>query len=207
MLKRTRESVDSDSDEQVERNQGVSKYQLIDDDDHNDIGQPVDNGDKSLDNDLAILSNPQVTECVECHNIFSNEYMLNLHITEFHDPITDIKRHRGEKTFVCLVEDCEKICLTWQKRKRHCIDAHDFPENYDFFIIRHGIAGRHTLLRQKINADNRHGHMRKTDKMMNDAETRCDRDAILSSAMDDLKLVPAKISFGRPRYKTGLINT
>lgn len=36
--------------------------------------------------------------CSECHKNFPSDHYLHLHIAENHDPITTVKRERGEKT-------------------------------------------------------------------------------------------------------------
>ncbi|KAF2757119.1 hypothetical protein EJ05DRAFT_477343 [Pseudovirgaria hyperparasitica] len=50
----------------------------------------------------------------------------------------DEKRNRGEKTYGCLVENCIRVCSTPQKRRLHVIDAHHFPRDYDFWVIKWG---------------------------------------------------------------------
>ncbi|KIV99732.1 hypothetical protein, variant [Verruconis gallopava] len=66
--------------------------------------------------------------CSECCRNFPSDHYLQLHIAENHDPITAVKRERGEKTFACFVEDCERKCSTAQKRRMHMIDKHGFPK-------------------------------------------------------------------------------
>jgi hypothetical protein len=45
------------------------------------------------------------------------------------------------------VSDCDRLCSTPQKRRLHCIDKHQFPRNYDFFIVNDGIDRRSSMLR------------------------------------------------------------
>lgn len=47
----------------------------------------------------------------------------------------------------CLVPHCDRLCSTPQKRRLHCIDKHQFPRNYDFFIVNDGIDRRTSMLR------------------------------------------------------------
>ncbi|KAL5114337.1 hypothetical protein ACEQ8H_007774 [Pleosporales sp. CAS-2024a] len=49
--------------------------------------------------------------------------------------------------YACLVPDCDRFCSTPQKRRLHCIDKHQFPRNYDFFIVNDGIDSRASMLR------------------------------------------------------------
>jgi hypothetical protein len=72
---------------------------------------------------------------------------LDLHQAENHDPINEARKAKGEKTYACLLEGCDKVCWSWQKRKRHMIDKHAFPQNYDFFIVNYGLDHRQSMLR------------------------------------------------------------
>ncbi|KAH7066575.1 hypothetical protein BKA63DRAFT_123359 [Paraphoma chrysanthemicola] len=88
-----------------------------------------------------------MNRCSECQKNFPDEHFLHLHIAENHDPISAAKRDHGEKTYACLVPDCDRFCSTPQKRRLHCIDKHQFPRNYDFFIVNDGIDRRSSMLR------------------------------------------------------------
>lgn len=90
--------------------------------------------------------------CEDCQKNFPSGHFLELHLSENHDPIMAAKRDRGEKTFSCFVEDCDKICLEWKKRRSHLVDKHGFPKNYDFFIVNNGIDGRRSMLRPGVDA-------------------------------------------------------
>jgi hypothetical protein len=39
-----------------------------------------------------------VNRCLECHKNFPSEHYLSLHIAENHDPLSEARRSRGEKT-------------------------------------------------------------------------------------------------------------
>lgn len=95
--------------------------------------------------------------CEECGNNFPTAHFINLHITENHDPIIATKRDAGEKTYACFVEDCDKLCNDWKKRRSHLVDKHGFPRNYDFLVVDHGIDHRRSMLRAGVNAQ---GHRR-----------------------------------------------
>ena len=49
--------------------------------------------------------------------------------------------------FACLIPTCDRLCSTAPKRRMHCVDKHQFPKNYDFFIINDGIDRRSSMLR------------------------------------------------------------
>lgn len=82
-----------------------------------------------------------------CGRNFPSAHFLTLHITENHDPIAGAREARGEKIFSCFVEDCDKVCRDWKKRRSHLVDKHAFPRDYDFLIVNSGIDGRRSLLR------------------------------------------------------------
>ncbi len=65
--------------------------------------------------------------CSSCGRNFPTAHFLGLHISENHDPLRAVRKERGEKTFACLVEDCERLCSSAEKRRRHCVDRHLFP--------------------------------------------------------------------------------
>ncbi|KAF2816092.1 uncharacterized protein BDZ99DRAFT_458004 [Mytilinidion resinicola] len=88
-----------------------------------------------------------VNRCQECHKNFPSDHYLGLHIAENHDPLNEIKRSRGEKTYACFVSDCDRLCSTPHKRRLHLIDKHQFPKYYDFFVINDGLDKRNSLLR------------------------------------------------------------
>ncbi|KAF2660109.1 hypothetical protein K491DRAFT_688713 [Lophiostoma macrostomum CBS 122681] len=88
-----------------------------------------------------------LNRCTECRKNFPDEHFLHLHIAENHDPISAAKRERGDKIYQCLVASCDRPCSTPAKRRLHCIDKHNFPRNYDFFIVNDGIDRRSSMLR------------------------------------------------------------
>ncbi|KAF2084051.1 hypothetical protein K490DRAFT_50103 [Saccharata proteae CBS 121410] len=97
-----------------------------------------------------------VNRCTSCHKNFPSNHYLSLHIAENHDPFLQIRKERGEKTYACFVEGCDKVCATWQKRRMHAVDKHYFPKTYDFFIVNDGIDNRTSMLRQPPTRHGRH---------------------------------------------------
>jgi len=73
--------------------------------------------------------------------VFPDERLLELHFAECHDPIVDIRKDRGEKTFACFVPTCVRMFETPAKRRMHLIDAHHYPKEYFFAVVNKGIAG------------------------------------------------------------------
>lgn len=84
--------------------------------------------------------------CSTCGRNLPSAHYLALHIDENHNPLREELAAKGEKTYACFVEDCEKLCSTPQKRRLHLIDKHGFPKMYNFRIIDNGIDKSSSLL-------------------------------------------------------------
>lgn len=91
--------------------------------------------------------------CSACAANFPTAHFLNLHITENHDPLIAAQRDRGDKTFACFVEGCEKVCADWKKRRSHLVDKHGFPRNYDFLVVDSGVDGKRSMLRAGVDGE------------------------------------------------------
>ncbi|KAI1633211.1 zinc finger protein [Biscogniauxia mediterranea] len=104
----------------------------------------------------AHYSKTHTNRCVECRKNFPSEHLLNVHFEDCHDVFAAVKREKGEHTYSCFVEGCDRKCRTPFKRRNHLIDKHMFPKNYFFAVTKDGIDGRHSLL-----ADGGH-HRRKS---------------------------------------------
>lgn len=88
-----------------------------------------------------------VNRCISCCKNFPTSHFLSLHQSENHDPLAAVLKDRGEKTYGCFVEGCDKKCSAPQKRRLHLIDKHMFPKNYDFFVVNDGIDWKTSMLR------------------------------------------------------------
>ncbi|KAI0802558.1 hypothetical protein GGR55DRAFT_424683 [Xylaria sp. FL0064] len=84
--------------------------------------------------------------CADCHKNFPSEHLLNVHFEDCHDVFAAVKREKGEHTYSCFVEGCERKCRTPYKRRNHLIDKHMYPKNYFFALTKDGIDGRQSLL-------------------------------------------------------------
>lgn len=166
--------------------------------------------------------------CLECAKNFPTDHFLSLHIAETHDPLSRIRRERGEKTYHCFVQDCEKVCSTPQKRRMHLVDKHMFPRNYDFHIVNHGSDNRTSLLRPeaKIYQKQNNARMNKnhaqediteenlyaSDLMDTEGKKIDNLDQLtedksmdeMANSLAALKFVPKSVSFGRSRQRGGL---
>ncbi|KAK0673885.1 hypothetical protein QBC41DRAFT_310826 [Cercophora samala] len=90
--------------------------------------------------------NEHTNRCLECRKNFPSAHLLSLHISENHDAFIQVKRDKGERTYTCFVETCDKVCMTPQKRQMHLIAKHMYPKNFFFGVTRYGIDGRRSLL-------------------------------------------------------------
>ncbi|EME47431.1 hypothetical protein DOTSEDRAFT_69376 [Dothistroma septosporum NZE10] len=117
--------------------------------------------------------------CEECQKNFPSDHFLGLHQTENHDPIMAAKRGRGEKTFSCFVEDCDKVCLEWKKRRSHLVDKHGFPKNYDFFVVNNGTDGRRSMLRPGVDSQ---GHRKSSRERRSSSATEMTQTTEAASA-------------------------
>lgn len=84
--------------------------------------------------------------CTSCGRNFPTAHFLNLHIDENHNPLRQAAQEKGERTYACFVEDCERKCSTPQKRRLHLIDKHMFPRVYNFRIVDVGIDKSTSIL-------------------------------------------------------------
>ncbi|KAF7630126.1 hypothetical protein AFLA_010755 [Aspergillus flavus NRRL3357] len=134
-----------------------------------------------------------------CGKNFPTDRFLNLHIEENHDPLIAAKKDRGEKTYGCFIEDCERKCSTPQKRRMHLIDKHMFPKTYNFYIVNDGIDKQTSMLRP-MNSHRRRISATPTSPQeapqlqMGESEI-----AQLERSMSALRFVPASVTRGHAR--------
>ena len=88
-----------------------------------------------------------INRCAACSKNFPTPCFLELHIEENHNALRELQAARGEKTYSCFVEDCDRKCSTPQKRRLHLIDKHMFPRTYNFRIVDQGIDKAASMLR------------------------------------------------------------
>lgn len=100
----------------------------------------------SIDEFDTHYAKEHTNRCSSCGKNFPSAHYLTLHIDENHNPIRQALAAKGEKTYGCFLEDCEKKCSTPQKRRLHLIDKHMFPKVYNFRIVDQGIDKSHSLL-------------------------------------------------------------
>lgn len=84
--------------------------------------------------------------CSSCEKNLPSAHFLSLHIDENHNSLRAELEAKGEKTYRCLVEDCEKLSSTQHKRRLHLVDKHLFPKSYNFRVINSGIDKRTSML-------------------------------------------------------------
>ncbi|UNI14393.1 hypothetical protein JDV02_001025 [Purpureocillium takamizusanense] len=166
--------------------------------------------------------------CLECSKNFPSDHLLGVHIEEWHDPLVRVRRDKGEHTYSCFVEDCDRKCLTHQKRRMHMIDKHMYPKNFFFSVTKDGIDGRRSLLvdhghhRRRSSATIQSKETRRRASTIDDAQTETTSEHIstigedkgsegnskqsqdadmadLTGAMSALQFVPPSVRFGRGR--------
>lgn len=86
--------------------------------------------------------------CSACGNNFPTAHFLALHTDENHNTFREALQAKGEKTYACFVQGCDKMCLTPQKRRLHLIDKHLFPKVYNFRIVDTGIDRSTSMLHE-----------------------------------------------------------
>ena len=86
--------------------------------------------------------------CTSCGKNFPTVHFLALHIDENHNTFREVLQAKGEKTYACFVEDCDRKCSTPQKRRLHLIDKHLFPKIYNFRIVDTGIDKSASMLQE-----------------------------------------------------------
>jgi hypothetical protein len=84
--------------------------------------------------------------CISCARNFPSAHYLSLHLDEYHNSLRAEIQAKGEKTYACFVQDCDRKCSTPQKRRLHLIDKHAFPRNYNFRVIHDGIDKSTSML-------------------------------------------------------------
>lgn len=145
----------------------------------------------SFDDYEVHYNKAHVNRCVECRKNFPTPHFLSLHQAENHDPLAAIRKERGEKTFACFVEGCDKVCSGPQKRKLHLIDKHMFPKDYDFYIVNDGIDRKTSLLRagrQRRRTSLVHQKVAKKDRGEQKQTTADDKPAPNDSSKMDIEL-------------------
>lgn len=104
--------------------------------------------------------------CVSCGKNFPSAHYLTLHIDENHNPVREELAAKGEKTYGCFLEDCDKKCSTPQKRRLHLIDKHMFPKIYNFRIVDQGIDKSNSMLqggqRRRLSTNSPISHQRRS---------------------------------------------
>ncbi|XP_064418574.1 zinc finger protein 511 isoform X2 [Latimeria chalumnae] len=69
--------------------------------------------------------------CSHCKRAFPSAHLLDIHITEWHDPLFQILAEK-QTMYRCLVESCSEKFGTSRDRKDHLIRVHSYPSNFRF---------------------------------------------------------------------------
>jgi len=89
------------------------------------------------------LYHAHVCEVKRCNCVFPEARFLDLHLKECHDPLSEVRKERGERTFECFQPRtmCSRSFLTPKSRRRHLIEAHGYPKEFFFSVTNKGIGG------------------------------------------------------------------
>ncbi|CAG8518871.1 10482_t:CDS:2 [Ambispora leptoticha] len=74
--------------------------------------------------------------CDECQAVFPTKSWLDMHLTEFHDVLAQIRKEKGQKIHKCYVQGCERFFSTPKMRRLHLIDKHQYPTTFDFGMVK-----------------------------------------------------------------------
>lgn len=85
--------------------------------------------------------------CSVCRRLLPTPHFLSLHIEECHDSFFAARAARGDRCYRCFAANCGRAFRHPDKRKRHLVDKHGYPEdtyNWDVALgirQREGVAG------------------------------------------------------------------
>lgn len=134
-----------------------------------------------------------------CHRIFPEQRFLDLHQTECHNPIAEIRKERGERIFACFDVNCKSTFTTPKGRRLHLIDKHKYPPNFYFAITNKGIGGLlkkwgegATLLRKEYTSGKKGNETETTDEMHEEPPSPIDED----NESEDLVLPKSEFASG-----------
>ncbi len=63
-------------------------------------------------------------QCNHCKEVFANAHLMDLHITETHDPFFSILVTKRPPQYKCYLADCKVKCNTKEERRMHLIQYH-----------------------------------------------------------------------------------
>lgn len=68
--------------------------------------------------------------CVSCKKVLPTSYLLDVHISEEHDPVFALRAHN--RVYRCLIESCTETFSDANQRKDHLIHIHKYPSSFRF---------------------------------------------------------------------------
>lgn len=144
--------------------------------------------------------------CATCSKNFPSARFLELHIEENHNVLREALAARGEKTYGCFVDDCDRKCSTPQKRRLHLIDKHMFPKTYNFRVIDQGIDKAVSMLRdvrrRRVSTANHHQQASRHQRQLptpvrNQASEVCTDEKSEGSLKSNGNRDTARLDYGR----------
>lgn len=119
--------------------------------------------------------------CLSCKKPFPSQKFLDIHLREVHDMLVRIRRERGEKTYQCFVEGCDRVCSSSIKRRMHLIDKHKYPKQFNFDIVFSGVLP----LSQRIKDAKRRQVLKVSRELQHQQSSSMDIDTSLSHERTD----------------------
>ncbi|KAG5519759.1 hypothetical protein PMAC_000032 [Pneumocystis sp. 'macacae'] len=137
--------------------------------------------------------------CYKCEKVFPSLRILELHISEVHDPIVSLKKERGEQIFACFIEKCQERFHNTRERRKHLVQNHFYPKEYHFNVIYTGISSKDTsLLFSKKNTKKKNKKYQQQAIITSEISSGDSLMNELVDKMESTRLVPLKVHFGNP---------
>ncbi|CCJ31281.1 unnamed protein product [Pneumocystis jirovecii] len=136
--------------------------------------------------------------CYKCGKVFPSLRIVELHISEVHDPIASLKKERGERIFACFIEKCEELFRNTGERKKHLVQNHLYPKEYHFGIVYTGISSKDTSLlsfskKNTKKKNKKHQQQTKTNSQSSSGDSLMNE---LADKVASTRLVPLSVRFG-----------
>eukprot|EP00644_Phytophthora_capsici_P010638 jgi/Phyca11/5942/fgenesh1_pm.PHYCAscaffold_9_\ len=87
--------------------------------------------------------------CRECSRSFLSLRLLDIHISETHDAFFKILSKK-KPMYVCLVDGCPETFQHDDKRTRHLVQVHQYPESFSFHKQREARKRRRQQKKKKL---------------------------------------------------------
>ncbi|KAI9022021.1 hypothetical protein DFJ74DRAFT_606853, partial [Hyaloraphidium curvatum] len=73
--------------------------------------------------------------CSACRRLLPTPHLLALHVEECHDSFFAARAARGDRCYACLAPSCAKKFRDPARRRRHAMDKHGYPKEYNWGVV------------------------------------------------------------------------